>query len=360
MAYSKIVTDIQAADPKDFLEVMLSNSNNMIFVKDERFRILYANRAFLNMYSPEQRDSIIGTTTIESFTEEEAAVFLREDQKAFEQGSAELIEELADYKGVKRMYQTHKIRYTDKRGRMLMLGICNDITHWSEREKALAQSNLALENFAAVAAHDLRSPIGSILSAIEFITMDKENSLTKRSMDILSMIQKSAEGLVTQVANILSTYKTGTSSQLELTDVDVSVILEEIKFNIGNEIKRHDVTIRSSALPVIRSDRHFFRQVLHNLIENSIKYRSSEKPIIIIRYEKLGKEHVFSIEDNGLGLGEKGIGGIFKLFEQQDADQKGLGIGLSLCKKIVELHGGAIWVDQSYFSGCKISFAIPE
>jgi len=358
MAYPKLATNTENIPASEFFDILLDHSQNMIFVKDEQFRILYANRAFLNMYAPEIRNKLIGTTTIENFSEEEATVFLREDQKAFEQGSAQLIEELTDYLGVKRTYQTHKIRFTDKRGRVLMLGVCNDITKWAEREKALAQSNLALENFAAVAAHDLRSPLGSFLSGLEVISIDKDNRLSPESSHIIEMMKHSGEGLVAQISNLMDAYKTSSSGSLDLSSIDVGVLIEEVKFNLGRDIQMHDVTIRCSSLPVIKSDKHFFRQLLHNLIENSIKYRAAEKPIIIVRYEKIRNEHIFSIEDNGIGI-HSGRGKVFKLFEQSDPSVEGIGLGLSLCKKIVELHGGTIWIDTTYKAGCKICFAIP-
>lgn len=346
--------------PSDFASVLLQNSKDMIFVKDERFRIIYANQAFLNMYAPEKRDTLIGTTTIENFSEEEAAVFLREDQNAFKYGSAELIEELTDYQGIKRIYQTQKIRFVDKKGRVLMLGICNEITKWAEREKALAQSNLALENFAAIAAHDLRSPLGSFLSGIELIKLDQLNKLTDASQRVIEMMRKSAEGLIAQIGHLLSAYKTNHSGDLEISSIDVGVLLEEVKFNLSAAIDHSGASIRSTNLPFIQVDRNLFRQLLHNLVENSIKYKSSEKPIIIVRYEPSEQEHVFSIEDNGLGIQREQKDNVFNLYEQTAQGLGGFGIGLSLCKKIVELHGGKIWVDTFYKSGCKICFTLPN
>lgn len=360
MAYSLLDIGVENILPNEFFSVLLNNSRNMIFVKDEQFRIVYANPVFLDMYAPEIRSTLLGTTTIENFSEEEAAVFLREDRKAFENGSAELIEELTDYRGIKRVYQTHKIRFTDKNGRVLMLGICNDITKWAERERALAQSNLALENFAALAAHDLRSPLGSFLSGLEIIKLDKKNQISPESQKIMAMMKSSGEGLVAQISNLLSVYKTSHSNILDKSDVDVAILIEEVKFNLGHLIKSADATIRSNSMPTIMADKHFFRQLLHNLIENSIKYQTTEKPLIIIRYEKKKNEHIFSVEDNGKGIQKDHAGNVFNLFEQVDQGIEGLGIGLSLCKKIVAMHGGIIWIDTTYKDGCKICFAIPE
>ncbi len=365
MAYSEKRNEFRpgsmdAVPADDFLNVLLDSSDMWIFVKDENFRILYANKAFLNIYPPERRDKIIGTTTIEDFSEEQAKVFLKEDRKAMELGLSEMIEKITDYKGFVHTIQSKKVGFKDSLGRTMMLGMCTDISEWSDRERALAQSNLALENFAAVAAHDLRSPLGSFLSGIELIRMDKKNSLTDSSLHFLDTMKKSIEGLISQIGSLLSTYHASNSKAIEHADVDVSVLVEEIKFNLAGVIARNEATIRSSSLPVIRSDRHLFRQLLHNLIENSIKYKSDEKPIIILRHEIAAGDHLFSIEDNGLGVRPGYQGNIFKLYEQADRAIDGYGIGLNLCRRIVELHGGRIWIDPNYKTGCRIYFSIPR
>lgn len=360
MVYQKLANTSHSLQANEFFYVMLEHSRNMIFVKDEQFRIVYANPAFLDMYDPDIRDKIVGTTTIEKFSEEEAAVFLREDQKAFETGYAELTEELTDYQGVKRSYQTRKIRFIDKQGRVMMLGVCNDITQWAEREKKLAKNNLALENFAALAAHDLRSPLGAFISGIELVRLDKETKISSSSHSVLEMMKTSAEGLIAQIGNLLSAYKSSESNALKPVMVDVSPLVEEVKFNLSHLIERDNARVLSNSLPVIRADKILLRQLLHNLIENSLKYQSDEKPIIIVRYEKQGSEHVFSVEDNGRGIQQDNVENIFKLYAQADDGFGGVGIGLTLCKKIVDMHHGKIWVDKSHRSGCKICFTMPE
>lgn len=360
MVYQKITNNPHSLHANDFFSVLLEQSPNMIFVKDEQFRIIYANPAFLHMYDPAIRDKIVGTTAIEKFSEEEAAVFLREDQKAFDTGYAELIEELTDYKGFRRTYHTRKTRFTDRQGHVLMLGICNDITQWAERERKLAKSNLALENFAALAAHDLRSPLGAFISGIELMKLDQGTKISPSSLSVLEMMKNSAEGLIAQIGNLLSAYKSSENNTLKPVLVDVSPLVEEVKFNLSHLIERDDAHILSGSLPVIKADKTLLRQLLHNLIENSLKYQSTEKPIIIVRYEKNGHDHLFSIEDNGHGIQQDNSNNIFQLYSQSDDGFGGVGIGLALCKKIIDMHQGRIWVDKSYRDGCKICFTIPE
>ncbi len=359
MAYAKLASNMNEIQISDFTSVLLDNSKNWIFVKDEKFRILYANKTFLQIYPPEQRDKIIGTTTIENFSEEEAQVFLKEDRKAMDSGYSSFIEDITDYEGKVHTIQSQKIRFTDHMGRVLMLGICEDISKWAQREKMLAQTNIALENFAAIAAHDLRSPLGAFLSGIELIRLDKGNKLTQNSIQFLDMMKQSGEGLIAQIGALLSSYKRKNSKILELVEIDSGILIEEVKFNLAHVIAKQDAKILSTILPTLKVDRNLFRQLMHNLVENCIKYRSEEKPVIIIRHERSGKFHLFSIEDNGRGITSEQQENIFRLYEQVENGSDGYGIGLSLCRKIVEMHGGNIWVDPTYKAGCKILFTIP-
>lgn len=342
-----------------FFNLVMENNPNMIFVKDENFVIRYANKAFFNLYAPEYRDRIIGYTTIEDFAEKEAALFLAEDRKAFKEGYTEIIEELGNYKGVIRTYLTKKIRFQGADGKPLMLGICTDITELAEREKALVQANTMLENFAALAAHDLRSPLASYVSMLELIDLDKSNKLTPDGRFMLSSMRESIEMLLQHISGLMKVYKADFEGKVERSEVDLNLVLEQVKFNLHTLIE-HQGKIHSNRLPVLQVDAHLFRHLFHNLIENSVKYRSSESPVVIIRYYLANNEHCFSVEDNGIGLANTNDETLFRVFQQGgDTKSGGIGIGMALCKKVVELHGGKIWADRTVDKGARICFTIP-
>lgn len=345
---------------RNLFDIIMDNFPNWVFVKDEEFRIIYANRSFLELYAPDKREHILGTTTLEDFTEEEKFVFLQEDRKAFETGFTEIVEELQDYKGATKTVLTQKIRFEDDHGKPLILGICTDITQMALRERELAQSNMALENFAALAAHDLRSPLGTFISGIELIKLDKETKLSPASLEYLDLMRNGARNLVDQISGLLSTYKASHEHATVRSEVDLNMVLEEVKFNLSSIIKDADAHITSTRLPMVRVDKSLFRQLFHNLIENSIKYRSGDKPVIIVRCEVEPQNFKFSVEDNGVGVKDQ-AGNIFSLYERKKStDIDGYGIGLSLCKKIIELHEGKIWIDPEYKQGFRISFTVPK
>lgn len=345
----------------NFQDVLLESSNNLIFVKDRRYHILYANQPFLELYPPDERDKVIGSPSEENFQEDDAAIFLSEDRKAFENGYSEIVEEIQDYTGNKRNFHTQKIRFTDSEtGDLRILGIATDVTRLVDRERQLAESNLALENFARMAAHDLRSPLAELMTSIESITYDAETHLSPKSLQFIALMNNCIENLMDLITNILETCKiNGLDEEMETLECDLSMLLEEVKFNLGSKIKTMHARILSTKLPTMNVNKALFRQLLHNLIENSLKYRSRSTPIIIIRHQKTDKEDLFSIEDNGIGIRPENREKIFDLYQQSDKKNEGYGIGLSLCKTAIEAHGGRIWVDENYNPGCKIFFSIP-
>lgn len=345
-----------------FQDVLLESSNNLIFVKDRRSHILYANKPFFELYPPEERDKVIGSPSEENFQEDDATIFLSEDRKAFENGYSEIVEEIQDYTGNKRNFHTQKIRFTDSEtGDLRILGIATDVTRLVDRERQLAESNIALENFARLAAHDLRSPLGELITSIEAITHDAETHLSPKALQFIALMDNCIENLMDLITNILETCKTnGLSDEMERLECDLSMLLEEVKFNLGSKIKSMQARILSTKLPTTNVNKALFRQLLHNLIENSLKYRSQSTPIIIIRHQRTDKEDLFSIEDNGIGIRYEDREKIFGLYQQSDKKNEGYGIGLSLCKTAIHAHGGRIWIDEHYAPGCKIYFSIPH
>jgi PAS domain S-box-containing protein len=349
-----------AKTSKSFHEVLLENVKGLVFVKDEKFNLVYANKAFLELYPPQERASVVGRASAENFSEEEAKVFNSEDQKALDYGFSEIVEEISNYKGQKFMFQTQKIRFIDEQGNVRILGIATDVTRLVEHEKMLAKSNVALENFAAVAAHDLRSPLAALSVSLDLIKGDHATQLGARAARHIELMSTCLEGLIEQVAELLATYKVGNDDNAPYVDCDLSVLFEEVKFNLSNNIKWEKAKVLSTELPTVRVNKSLYRQLIHNLIENSLKYHGPSVPIIIMRHHETDNEHIFSIEDNGIGIAPEQRNQIFMYRAQLGNKKEGCGIGLGLCREIVEKHGGKIWLDETFTTGCRICFSLPK
>lgn len=346
---------------EDFFHLVMDHNPNWVFVKNERSEYLYANKALLNVLPPHKRHNLIGKTFVEDFTPEQAEVYLAEDQKAFALGSTEIIEEITDYTGKTTTLLTRKSCFTGKNGQRLMLGICTDITQHAQRQRDLVQANEKLQNFAAVAAHDLRSPLCTYVSLIELIKMDTGNFLSEKSKNYLDMMHQSATHLTDHIVGLLSASKAVHGNKVNRTPVDLNILLEQVKFNLDAMINTTGAKILSNHLPTLNVDENLFRHMLLNLIENSIKYRSDRKPIIIIKHDFSTMGHTFTIEDNGIGIDPAQENKVFQLYEQGDGStQSGVGLGLSLCRRTAQLHNGKMWIDHTYTRGCRICFTIQD
>ena len=348
------MTNIEFTKNNDFLRMALNETKSMIFVKDKEFRIIYANNAFLSLYPPEKRNTILGTTTLEKFPEEEVEGFLKEDRRALEGEETEIIEQVTDYAGKTRTLLTRKIGFTGEKGEPLMLGICYDVEKMVEQEKVLAEKNMALERFTTIAAHDLRSPLDTLISYMDLIKMDKDTTLSEESLSNLKNMRKSALLMMNQIISLVDLYKD--NKAVEETCA-LNEILAEVKYSLSELIKKENAKILNSEMPIILGQPDLFRQLFQNLIENSLLHRSSKTPLITIKSIDMPAEYVFEIEDNGHNIPPQNDPFIVN---NDTKSPKRTGIGLTLCRRIIDSFGGKIWLDHGYTDGGKICFSIPK
>lgn len=349
---------------KTVFDMIMDNAPCLVFVKDSESRFLYANKMVVDLYPPEKRDRIIGHTTIEEFSPEEVALFLAEDKRALEGQNTEIIEEIISYTGLKRTFLTRKMCFTDHDGEKRLLGICSDITDLSRREQALSLANQQLESFSAIAAHDLRSPLASYIVALQLVTLDRDTQLSDASKSYIGQVISGAASLCENISGLLAVTKaTHDAGEFLKTPTDLNMVVDVVKFNLGALLAHSKALLYTSRLPELSINRGMVTQLFQNLIENSIKYQSSSRqPQITIRHDLVGDAHHFTVEDNGQGVSENTAKSAFGLFEQGDENgaKGGVGIGLSLCRRIVELHGGKIWMEPGHDIGTRVHFTLPH
>ena len=225
----------------------------------------------------------------------------------------------------------------------------------------LENSNDALRRYAYVVSHDLKEPLRTIASYLQLIELrlgEKLDGETKEFMDMSVSAVKRMKGMLEAVLDY---------SQLEVgmsfDSVDLDAVVSSSFDNLREIISETDtVILKDVALPKIKGDRFQLIQLFQNLIHNSIKFRGSHSANITIDYTPYTNKHIISVRDNGIGIPEKNRQQVFQLFRRLHTIDKydGLGMGLAICKKIVENHHGEINIDPSFDHGLKIDISFPK
>ena len=345
-------------DGDNLFEFILEYDPNLVFVKDEESRLVYANRAFREIYSPQVRDTIIGSTTVEKFTEEEANLFLEEDRRAMEQGHTEIVEDILDWKGEKRTLLTRKFAIQKPGGDKLLVAIATDISTLSSREKRLVRLNAQLKVYSHSIAHDLKNPMASLMAGLNIIKRDKQNTLSERSTAVLGSIMDSTMGLSGYISSMLKA-AAAEARELDFAKHDINLLMEEVRFNLSAAIEAADLTLNIARMPVSVVEPNLLRQLFQNLIENAIKHAGVEKIRVTIHYEDDGENHIFFVTDNGKGIPDDRKEQIFnQFFREGQAD--GLGLGLTVCQRIAHLHDGFLEVRDTSSGGACFVLHIPK
>jgi signal transduction histidine kinase len=227
----------------------------------------------------------------------------------------------------------------------------------------LARSNTELEDFTHVVSHDLKEPLRGIEAFSGFLAKDYAEKLDDRGRKYLSVLQDSAVRMRDLIDDLLQLSRIGRTKPQHVP-VSISALLTEIRDAIGFSLDDRNVDLRvQSDLPTVVCDPVRIRQVFENLISNAIKYNQSEAPIIEIACAQGSESYTFSVHDNGPGIDPKYHKKIFQIFQRLvlREEYEGTGVGLTICKKIVEGHGGLIWVDSDgEGAGSTFSFSIPN
>ncbi len=238
----------------------------------------------------------------------------------------------------------------------------------SERTKELAfanqvleQSNLELKQFAYIASHDLQSPLRSISGFVQLLKMEYEDKLDEQAADWIRRTVQSIGQMQTLIRDLLS-YSRVDARSVPFTQIPFLDIVDDALTLLESSIRDSGGRVTWDQLPDIMGDRSQLVQLIQNLIGNGLTYRGGKPPHIHLSAERSGKEWVFSVRDNGIGIDPKHYEQIFEIFKRlhDQKDYPGTGIGLAVCRRVVNRHGGRIWVKSEPGLGSTFLFTIPE
>ncbi len=368
------------------LHQFIDNISLYVWWKDLDSTFMGCNKNIANYFGLRHPKEIVGKTDFDFFKNKDEAKFVRKiDQEIISSGIPQFnFEEHLTMPNVgKRWLSTSKIPWVDSDNNIIgTIGWFTDITEIKEMQtkigekneslmkysmqlrkanKNLELANVDLEHFTYAASHDLKSPIRNMINFISLLKRKEKNNLCEESANYIDIIDRSANRMEKLVDDILVYAKTG-SRQLTSEYVDINQIVQEKILDLQSTIEAKSVEFISNLPPnPIKAYPHLIGLVFCNLISNGIKFNQSQNPIIECNYSE-GKDFWhFSIEDNGIGIDSKFAEQIFIPFKRLVSQSiEGSGLGLSICKRVITLHGGEIYVEKNNKGNTVFKFSISK
>ena len=353
-----------------------------VFLKDKDSVYLFCNEHYASDLGI-HTDQIAGKTDYDFYPRELADKYRADDQRILAGGKTEEIEEEYFRKGEESVVQTLKAAVKDESGATIgVLGIFWDITERKraeeelklyrehleeltaqseERARQLARSNSDLEQFAYVASHDLQEPLRMVASYVQLLAQRYKGRLDADADEFISYAVAGATRMQALINDLLAYSRVSTrAGAFEPTDCEP--VLQEALLNLKLTVEESKARITHDPLPTIEADRMQMAQLFQNLIGNAVKFRNETPPEIHVSAESTNGGWLFWVRDNGIGMDMKCAQRIFAIFARLHpaGTYPGMGIGLAICKRIVERHGGRIWVESEPGKGSTFYFTIPR
>ena len=231
----------------------------------------------------------------------------------------------------------------------------------AQRAEELARSNLELQQFAYVVSHDLQEPLRSVASYLQLLVRRCQDQLDADAERFVSRTVAAAERMKTLINALLAYSRVGTRGQ-SFEPTDCSARLDQVLDNLKVAVEESQAAVTQDPLPTVMADATQLSQLLQNLIGNALKFRGDQAPEIHIGAERQDRAWLFSVRDKGIGIDAQYFERIFQVFQRLHTRKEyaGTGIGLSICKRIVERHNGRIWVESAPEKGTTFYFTVPD
>lgn len=366
------------------VQSIIDKTTAIVYAFDLESRFILANVALANLLNTTP-EKMIGKKRQDFMPKEDAEWHEENDRKVMLAGKVLEFEEYSNLDGRSITWLTTKFPLYDEAGKIYAVaGISPDI---SERKKLeedlkkvnitleervrertgelqklneeLLKSNRELENFAYITSHDLQEPLRMITSFTQLLEKQYGDKLDDRAREYIEFAVDGARRMYDLINGLLE-YSRLSRKEARFTKVDLSDVIEEVKANLKLITNERNCILEVMDLPIVFADRTQMVQLFQNLISNGIKF-SKSIPIINISAQKATAGYLFSVRDKGIGIEPKYFNRIFEIFKRlHHRDQyPGTGIGLAICKRIVENHNGKIWVESEPGKGSVFHFTIP-
>ncbi len=279
---------------------------------------------------------------------------IQDKVKAFNLGGVDYITKPFNFQEVLARVQTHLALQA------LYRQLAEKNLELEQQAEALARSNAELEQFAHVISHDLREPLRMVSSYLQLLEHGYAEQLDEQAKDFIAYAVDGADRMQAMIKSLLTYARVDTQGG-PLKLVDCERVLAHTLMDLKITIEEAHASITHDTLPTVHADAVQLEHVFQNLISNAIKFRGETLPRIHIAAERQADTWCFSVSDNGIGIDPQYADEIFKVFRRLHTREEypGLGIGLAFCKRIVERHGGRIWVESEPGQGATFFFTLP-
>ena len=350
---------------KDLANTTLDSLPGIFYLFDEHGRFLQWNENFLNI-SGYSAAEVATMSPLDFFTGDGRIHVEDRIRAAFVDGLATAEADFVSKDGTRRPYF-----FTGRRilldGKPCLVGMGIDITERKRAEEALqertamlARSNADLEQFAYVASHDLQEPLRAVASYTQLLARRYKGHLDAEGDKFIDRSVSAVARMQALIHDLLAYSRVGTQGKA-FGPTDCETVLHDVLANLQAAITETGAVVSHEQLPTVIADERQLRQLFQNLIGNALKFRGQERPRVHIGAEARDGHWVFSVRDNGIGLDQQFAERIFIIFQRLHTRRaySGTGVGLAICKKVVERHGGNIWVDSILEQGATFFFTLP-
>jgi len=346
---------------------LLDLTHDSIILRDLHGRITFWNRGAEEQYGWKQEEAL-GQVT-HTLLQTKFPISLEElQQKLRDEGRWEGELTHRTRGGGEIVVASRHVVQRDRDGTPLaILEINNDITERRRAEEdlkrhveELARSNAELEQFAYVASHDLQEPLRMVASYTQLLARRYRDRLDSTAEEFIDYAVDGARRMQNLINDLLTYSRVGTRGK-EFAPTDCGKVLETAIANLQTAIEENGAAVAQDPLPIVMADDSQMLQLLQNLVANAVKFHGAEPPAVHVSARRQAKDWLFAVRDNGIGIDSAHQQRIFTIFQRLHgkAEYPGTGIGLAICKKIVERHGGRIWVESQAGNGSTFHFTIP-
>ncbi len=365
----KKLTEKRIRESEEKYRILVETASDSIFALNADGIFVSANKEAARQIGI-TKEGLINNSLFQIFPKEVAEGNLYAIKQIYETGKPILGREtkVPTVDGEK-WFNTSLVPVKNAEGKILyVVAISRDISEKKKMEanlknmmSKLKESNKELEQFAYIASHDLQSPVRTIINYLQMLEKKYLQNLDETGLFYIQRAIMSGKRMNTMVNDLLS-YSRVTIKAKEYVLCDLNKILQDVIDNLEYLIVETGAEITYDNLPSVYCDNMQIGRLFQNLISNGIKYRKEGvKPQIKISVFKKSAKYIFSVSDNGIGIENEFYKKIFMIFQRLHTKEEysGNGIGLAICKKIVERHGGKIWVDSVYGEGTAFYFSLP-